>query len=354
MSTDTNNSEPQTYPKTPNVPIERKLTRLTKTHALELKQITKTLRETNYCITQAMDLETATQHLTFKQYLLETRNDILTNYKPTTQNIDIEQLARGILKNNLAKLMKKQQARTTDIEPPSTPESQRKVAAVKNEHLKLALKDNVVLKTTHHHYAGFYSDVVLPPTDKTVKIETKDGKTIVARKDSPVINFGYSGQDTIITVQPTALVDKEICDDIPTGSVVRNYETGEVTGLITSKMQMGHFDVYPIQDGFRHPNIHLNNRVTHQIKRKPIVYADKQFDTKQELVKYIAANPDKPTTYKSTLYTDAENKYTQLIIHDKGHTIANIQLRHRLINKYQKEPPQYKPYKQDTAHLSGL
>lgn len=333
--------------------IEQPRKKIHKSDANDLKHITKLIRETNFIITQADQLEQITTNLTFKQYLLEARTEIMAKYQPTTP-IDIIELATNILAKNKERMARKY-ATTSEAKTPTTPPTKRKVAIVPHPTLKLATKDNTKLKATHHHYPGFYSDTVLPPCERTVEIEVKgQQKKIIGHPRNSTVNYGFSGSDTIITVQPTIMVPKETIEDIPQGSIVTNYEGKQAVSMITGKIDMGAYDAYPIQNGFRETNIHLNTRVTRMVKTKPILYADKQFDTKQQLTEYLSTLEPKPDTFKATLVTDVHNKNTQLVLHSRGHMIANIHLRHRLCDKYATELPEYIPYVEDTTHHSGF
>lgn len=339
----------------PTKPAATTQSTLTKTEANELKHITKNIRETNYIITQSIDLETITNNLIFKQYLLETRNKIISKFT-TTIDIGIQQLAADVLTKNQLK-----QARRYDTNPsketdtPKAPIVKQQVSIMAHPTLALATKGNTKLKATHHHYPGFYSSTVLPPCERTVEIKTADNVApVIGHPRDLAVNYGYSGSDTIIAVQPTMMIRKEIAEDIPQGSIVTNFDTKQPIGLITGKIEMNEYNAYPIQNGFRETNIHLNTRVTRTIKTKPIIYADKQFDTKQELNEYITSLPDNPSNFKATLVTDEYNRNTQLVLHTHGHMIANIQLRHRLCDKYKTQNVAYKPYETTTMHESGF
>lgn len=327
-------------------------TRVTKNDALELKQLTKMLRENHQAMQHIVDIESMVTHVEFKQYIIESRNNILKKYRPTIP-MDTVSIANILLERNLKKLHKP--ANKEEKQQVATPEMERKVAIAKDDNVIAATKTNTALKQTHHHYAGFYAKEVLPPVEKTIKCITKEGQENLAHVDfnNKAVNYGYSGNDTIITVQPVATVNKDICPDLPLGTIVKNYESNVTSGMITGKITTGNYDQYPVQNGFRETNIHINTRAVHKYKTKPIVYADKQFSNKAELNEYLATLNTKPNI-GAIIYTDSENKHTQLILHSQGHTVANVQLRHRLCDKYQTNPPLYTPYKNDTCHASGF
>lgn len=336
-----------------DVPDTKILTRRTKN---ELKQITKLIRETNYILTQTTDLETIKINLHWKHTLLTERNKIITetiglDIIPEVDIIAIE-IKRLNLKKQIRRFERQDVQRTTTEQ--STPELKAvelpKPIKMKSE-ITMADKTNINLKDSQHHYAGFYSSKVLQPLNNKVAIKTKNDKVVTTVINEPCINIGKSGLDTIITEQPIVKIDNDV--DVPPGSLVMHPDTQEIYGAITSRQKIGKQTAYPVQDGFRRANVHLSVPLQREIKSKPIAYADKQFDNKNELTEYLSKLPPQDPSVKATLLTDRDNMNTQLIIHSYGRNIANIQLRHRLVDPYH-EPPKYKPYTASTCHREGF
>lgn len=197
----------------------------------------------------------------------------------------------------------------------------RDVSDMTSNELAIAKPDNVGFKDTRHHYAGFYALNVVPPIDGDY-VYIQDTRHYLL--PYTVVNFGYSGRDTIISVQRA--IESET--HIPTGTPVYNSK-GAVVSLITGNQD----NIYPIQDGFNHENYHLSNiRVTVQNKTKIIAFADKQFDKKEQLVKYLKTQP--PKTADEAILYDNNGKSTQLVVYRNGKNILNVHIRSRLINRY--------------------
>lgn len=302
-----------------------------------------------------MDLGIIQTNFAFRHMLQQRREEILASYTPSTD--EFAELAQKQLAKNIEKEQKKYNlAQPKTDTPPTTPPVTRKTVILKDPTVALATKGNTSLKATHHHYCGFYSNTVLPEIKKTALVEV-DGKEIALNTyNAPkAVNYCYSGNDTIITVEPAPSVSHEVCTDIPQGTIVKDYDTKATVGVITGKISMGTRDAYPIQNGFREVNIHLNGRTTRDVKTKPIVYGGKQFDTKADLMEYKASvAPLDPKTYKSVIYTDKANRHTQLVIIAHGHTIATVHLRHRLCDRYAPSPVKYEPYEESSAHAAGF
>lgn len=340
-------------------PTTKILTRRTKN---ELKQITKLIRETNYILTQTTNLQEITTNLNWKYALLEERSNIITETIGKPQIPTIEILAREILKANENKQARRfgQQLTPSVVKAPidiTKPIIEQLAKTTITEPVRLSSKivpqttNNTDLKETHHHYVGFYSKSVLPKLPNKVLIKTPTAGVITTVVNEPCINMGYSGNETIITEQPIVKIDKTT--EVPPGSLVVNTETNEPIGAITSSITLGKQKAYPVQDGFRRYNAHLAMKVERATKIKPIAYADKQFDNKQQLMQYLNGLPPNNSNVKATLLTDKDNMNTQLIIHEQGRNIANIHLRHRLIDIYNEQPP-YKPYTDSTCHREGF
>ncbi|AIY60609.1 hypothetical protein [Dendrolimus punctatus cypovirus 22] len=192
----------------------------------------------------------------------------------------------------------------------------------------LATDENSYVKRTHHHYAGFYSKNILPPICRDRAVDV-NGKTYKLYDSMKTLNVQSSGNDTILTIEPIIFTP----DELPKGAVVTNYGTNETVSLITSSYDTQHVNGhkgYPVNDGFKNINIHLAAPVEHVQKTKPIAYADKQFDTKAELIEYLKTVKPLPKI-KAHLYTDKHNRGSQLIIHYDGVNIANIHLRARVV-----------------------
>lgn len=224
------------------------------------------------------------------------------------------QWRRDLVKENLE--LRSQLADLKCYQPTGSISLEDATVSAPDDSLVLATDDNQELKNTHHHYCGFYSKTVLPPLTATVKIL---GKVYEVSKDL-IYDIATSGKDTILTLKNTI----QTKDDIPIGTRVYT-SAGKLCSMITSKID----DKYLIQNGFKNINLHLTNlKVNFQTKVKNICYADKQFTTKEELVRYLES--DKPKTELQATVYHRDNNEAQLVIHKDGINIVNQHLRHRI------------------------
>lgn len=180
------------------------------------------------------------------------------------------------------------------------------------------------LKQTHHHYCGFFSLHLLATIiDNVVVI---DGQQYTVSDDT-AIDWAYDGQDTIVTEKRLLYTD----DELPLHSPIFNIEN-ELVGLVLRGIQTLDGDwCYAIQDGFTAQNFHLSdvNLVVRE-KRRLISYADRQFDTKPDMLDYIDGVKRQlyttSLTYGAILY-HVHKKNAQLVIHQNGLQIVNCHLR---------------------------
>ncbi|AAM70257.1 hypothetical protein [Phthorimaea operculella granulovirus] len=178
-------------------------------------------------------------------------------------------------------------------------------------------------KSTHHHYCGFYSLTVLAEiVDNTVVVNGK----LYTVSDETAIDWAYDGIDTIISEKRLVYTNNVW----PLNAPIYNIEH-QIVGIVTRGIETTDGDnCYAVQDGFRLLNIHLSNvNLLVREKRKPIVYADQQFDTKQELNVYLTKNKSADSKYGAIMYhTNKLN--AQLVLFAKGHQISNIHLRKKI------------------------
>lgn len=283
-----------------------------------IKAIEKDIRSVNYLITQADDYDTM-------YYLMCLRKDLLRDLKRTRDVTEYPDLSEDVQKQLEINHLKNAKRYNRLIETPI--EEQNLVVETEpnvNYDIQLATARNRHLKETHHHYVGFYSNKVLPAINGNEV--TIAGKKYKLDKE-PHITYGKSGDDTIVSEVRTITTN----DKIPLGTIVYNKAKQPVSMIHNTGKK------YAIQDGFTRTNIHLTKMtIDHQIKDKPIAYADKQFQNKQQLVDYLSLpDPirDLNPNIHATIYTSPQLTNAQLIIHEAGRNIANLQLRHPLLKR---------------------
>jgi hypothetical protein len=174
-------------------------------------------------------------------------------------------------------------------------------------------------KDTHHHYCGFFSLTLLACiVDDTVVI---DGKQYPV-SDETAIDWAFDGEDTIVTEKRLLYTERALRLHTPIFNVHNELVGLVLRGYITNDSD----HCYAIQDGFKLYNNHLSgmNLVVRE-KRKPIAYADQQFDTKAELCVYLRA-PKHPNPTSAILYHSAR-KNAQLMLYRDGVQFSNSQLR---------------------------
>ncbi|UXX41861.1 hypothetical protein [Psilogramma increta granulovirus] len=181
------------------------------------------------------------------------------------------------------------------------------------------------LKQTHHHYCGFFSlDVLATIIDDVVVIDDKQH----TMSNSTAIDWAFDGEDTIVTEKRLLYTNEEL----PLHSPIFNIEN-KLVGLVLRGVQtLDNKWCYAIQDGFTGQNFHLSNvDLVVREKRKLISYADKQFDTKHDLVKYIDSvknklNSNDIKNYGAILY-HVNKKNAQLVLFQNGVQFLNCHLR---------------------------
>lgn len=184
------------------------------------------------------------------------------------------------------------------------------------------------VKNTYHHYCGFYSKYVLPSICSSNEVMIDN--TVYTVSNDRVIDWFYDGIDTIVTEKRLLYTD----DELPDGLVIYNNDSNKSLQRPVGVICGGHSGVYPIQDGFKLFNLHLSNvRVSAQLKTKIIAYADRQFDSKSQLVHYLnelkCTNNDKCTKeLRSTIFYKNNSKESQLTVSDgNGQQLLNMHFR---------------------------
>lgn len=183
--------------------------------------------------------------------------------------------------------------------------------------------NTIQYKSTHHHYCGFYSLYILSNiVDKTVVV---DGKQYEVSEDT-MIDWAFDGQDTIVTEKRLLYTHQELPIHAPIYNI-----NNDLVGIVLRGMVSKDGDYcYAIQDGFTLYNNHLSgtNLVVRE-KTKPIVYADHQFDTKNELQTYLECAQKRKSDVEAILYhTSGCN--AQLMIYKDGVQWSNSQLRKKV------------------------
>lgn len=192
------------------------------------------------------------------------------------------------------------------------------------------------IKATHHHYCGFYSDMVLPSFNgSTVSVNNK----YYTVSNDLVIDWAYDGQDTIVTFKRAMYTE----DCIPLGSLIT--QNGKILGAIVRRSYKATEErtwdggqhctfiktraYYPIQDGFRFINVHLTGCDLQLVeKTKPIAYANRQFDTKEQLVSYLAS----PSRDSGAIMYHTNGQNAQMIVYVNGLNIINQHFRAPIVN----------------------
>ncbi|AKN80795.1 acetyltransferase-like protein [Diatraea saccharalis granulovirus] len=178
----------------------------------------------------------------------------------------------------------------------------------------------VQFKRTHHHYCGFYS---LQQLSSIV-----DDKVVVNGKEYEVtgetaIDWAYDGVDTIVA-EKRLVYSKE---EWPLHGVIYNINE-EIVGLVGQGVKTADGDYcYAIQDGFNLYTNHLSNiNLIVREKNKLIAYADKEFDDKNELIKYLDNTKGGGGEVGAILY-HKNKKQAQLILYQSGVQLSNTHLR---------------------------
>jgi hypothetical protein len=179
-----------------------------------------------------------------------------------------------------------------------------------------------VYKSTHHHYCGFYSLYIMATIiDGVVVIGGKQYKV----SEETAIDWAYDGQDTIIT-EKRLLYTR---DFLEAHSLIYNVDH-QIVGILLSGMATKDGDFcYAIQDGFKLYNNHLTgtNLIVRE-KIKPIVYADRQFDNKEELLKYLEKGA---AGRRGAILYHTAGQNAQLVLYDEnGINYSNSHLRRRV------------------------
>lgn len=181
------------------------------------------------------------------------------------------------------------------------------------------------LKGRCHHYCGFFSDKLLSPiqSDATVRIGDIEYKV-----EGTVLDHAFDGEDSIITEKRIVKVENQDDDNgahLYDGAVVRN-SLDQIVGLLTVRG-----DYRLVQDAFKLFNVHLSRtKVTVQEKTKMIAYADRQFDTKLELVEYIASKDHKTGHDGCVIYHRKGGADAQIVTYRNGLQNLNIHTRQTL------------------------
>lgn len=176
------------------------------------------------------------------------------------------------------------------------------------------------LKTTHHHYCGFYSLHLLAGIVNDLVVV--NGKEYQVSEET-VIDWAYDGVDTIVAEK------RLVYSDVPWKLHDPIFNTdGDVVGLVGSPLLAYNGDYcYAVQDAFKYYNNHLSN-VNLVVKEKTaaIAYADRQFETKKELKEYLENETDRSKGYGAILYHTGK-KNAQLILYRDGVQLSNSHLR---------------------------
>lgn len=186
----------------------------------------------------------------------------------------------------------------------------------------LTASQSAVHKTTMHHYCGFYSTHVLPGI-------LIDGRVVVNEKSLPFTGIMMADAqsdkiDVHVTIKKLYFVDKS---QASVGDIIKNTD-GQIIGKITSVFLYNERRAILVQDAFKNINIHFNDAKLSVVNKvKPIIYAGRQFSTKDELVKYLQTTvEEEDDNYYVTVAYDATTN-TQVSFHRKGKQFSNTHLR---------------------------
>ncbi|AAS82681.1 ORF57 [Agrotis segetum granulovirus] len=177
-------------------------------------------------------------------------------------------------------------------------------------------------KSTHHHYCGFYSLFILAPIiDDTVVVDGKQYKL----SEENAIDWAYDGTDTIITEKRLLYTEHPL----EPNTLIYNVNH-EIVGILLRYMvtKDGEY-CYAIQDGFKLYNNHLTDtNIVVREKKKLIVYADQQFDTKEDLMKYLKEG--KKSAGRGAILYHKGGRDAQLVLYENGRNLSNSHLRRRV------------------------
>lgn len=176
-------------------------------------------------------------------------------------------------------------------------------------------------KATHLHYCGYYSNTLLAHIVQNVVVVENENFVV---SENTAIDWAYDGHDTIITEKRLVYTIKEWPIHTPIYNIHK-----QLVGIVTYGVQQSSKTYcYAIQDGFRLFNCHLSNLcLVVREKTKKFVYADKQFDMKEDLVRYVHSLLPSYYDANGAILYHTKKFDTQLVLHQGNQQISIIQLR---------------------------
>lgn len=199
-------------------------------------------------------------------------------------------------------------------------------------------------KDKYHHNVGYYSDAFVSyskvPTE--VEVEGVPGYHRV-NIDYQYVNFSYDKTDLIVQSQPSieysgslALGKRIFTNDSSGGKVM----VGAVTNRYVHPVTLRQY--YPIGGGKFSNYYHFTRIAEFIIKRKSklIAYANREFDTKEELVSFLQESPQASPRIAILYHTDIIDTVPsacQLIVSENSRNVVSIHFRKPAINKYDVE-----------------
>lgn len=175
------------------------------------------------------------------------------------------------------------------------------------------MNDNPVPKSTHHHYAGFYSDQIFA---KSLPDQVSICDKVYDVNHTLTYSVCYDGQQLHAALVPFVVSETLI----PTASIVTSLVGDPITYVCGS-----HDNQYPLVT-YAYSSIKVTcNGYSLRKKTKPMAYGPFQFDNKESLVNFIKLS--KPLEFKNALTCWIKpNNHLQISLTDENIEVFNLHL----------------------------
>lgn len=191
---------------------------------------------------------------------------------------------------------------------------------------------NSPLKSTHHHHVGYFSnETEMSVSQPDLLTNVGFTKNFDVYTEDSIVNFSYDSADLLVQEQSYIYS----ADKLPVGYVLLH------AGLFYSVINNSHGDKYPIDAGKTKPFYMFSDvdSVTVKTKKHLIAYADKEFDSKNQLVQYIENMKANPVTSPRGAVILKNGNSTQIIVYENGLNLVSFHLRSPLVSSYNLNPP---------------
>lgn len=188
---------------------------------------------------------------------------------------------------------------------------------------------NTTYKATHHHALGYYTSKFLGGKYKPETVYLNGKGYNVSLDNDKILNFSFDGKDLIIQAQNYIVYDGR-SSDIVGQELFDNagVSRGALTNAFTNK--------YGISGELYCDFLHFSdlNSVIVRTKTSPIAYAGKEFNTKEELVAYLAEPMSGGCQRNAIIYRTNEGMHAQLIVYEGNKNVISVHFRNPLVNNY--------------------